>query len=218
MNGIVNPGALPQIDTLNSNFTMTVYSPQRAGGIQNTLPFNGAATLGIGYFINFLSTSFVNLTVSNDLFVGNNATIENDLHITSGGLFTNTIDEETVGSGVTVGGVLCQDGAVRMARNTVTQLTSISTAVTLNAPVGVITTVSSTLAAGTSTSFTLNNSFIVSSSVIQVTMNYQGVIPNDGLPILFIDTPSTGSVVITIMNINALTALNNTMKIHFSIL
>ena len=47
-----------------------------------------------------------------------------------------------------------------LGRGTVTQATSITTAVTLNKRSGIVTTVSSTLAANAEAEFTVNNSFV----------------------------------------------------------
>lgn len=54
---------------------------------------------------------------------------------------------------------------------TVTQLSSITTAVTLNTFNGLITTVSSTLAANAKTNFTVNNSNVTTRSRIIVSLN-----------------------------------------------
>jgi len=98
---------------------------------------------------------------------------------------------------------------------TVTQATSITTGVTLNADAGVITTVSSTMAADdSSASFTFTNSFIKSTSVLQLTCSTAG----NGAPYAQITSISSGSAVIKLYNLHRTAALNNTIKIHFLIL
>lgn len=98
---------------------------------------------------------------------------------------------------------------------TVTQASSITTGVTLNADAGIITTVSSTIAADdSSASFTLTNSFIKATSVIQL----QCLTAGNGAPYAQITSVSAGSAVIKIFNLSRLAALNNTIKIHFLIL
>jgi len=76
---------------------------------------------------------------------------------------------------------------VTLRKGVVTQLTSISTAVTLNQPAGEITTVSATIA-GTVNTFTLNNSYIKADSLILATVN---------------DTTGAGLVVVQVDNIVA---------------
>lgn len=98
---------------------------------------------------------------------------------------------------------------------TVTQATSITTGVTLNADAGVITTVSSTIAADdSSASFTFTNSFIKSTSVIQLTAGTAG----NGCPYAQITSQTSGSAVLRLYNLHRTAALNNTVKIHFLIL
>ena len=97
----------------------------------------------------------------------------------------------------------------------VTQATSITTGVTINADAGVITTVSSTIAADdSSASFTVTNSFIKPTSVIQLTAGTAG----NGRPMPQITSQTTGSMVIRLYNAHRTAALNNTVKIHFAIL
>ena len=66
----------------------------------------------------------------------------------------------------------------------VTQITAISTAVTVNANNGIITTVSSTLGAGSNAAFTVNNSKVLATSRILLTAEHPGA----GLPILITET------------------------------
>jgi len=94
----------------------------------------------------------------------------------------------------------------------VTQSSSITTAVTLNADAGIITTVSSTIAADdSSASFTFNNSFIKSTSPILLTAGTAG----NGCPRVQITSQTDGSCVLKLSNNHRLAALNNTVKIHF---
>lgn len=57
---------------------------------------------------------------------------------------------------------------VTLTKGSVTQSSSITTAVTLNQPGGEIATVSATVGAGSATGFTLNNSYIKADSIILV--------------------------------------------------
>jgi len=117
------------------------------------------------------------------------------------------------------------DGYLSLAINTaplqavydtanVTQITSITTAVTVNAHNGTITTVSSTLAGAANTSFTVNNSKVTTASKILLTVDSI----TTGMPILVTNTIANGSFIIKIINASAATALNSTLKISYLIL
>ena len=95
----------------------------------------------------------------------------------------------------------------------VTQLSAITTAVTVNAHNGTITTVSTNLSGLGVTSFTVNNSKVTTASKILLTLDYNG----SGIPILVTNTIANGSFVIKIINASA-TALNSTLKISYLIL
>ena len=96
----------------------------------------------------------------------------------------------------------------------VTQLTAITTAVTVNAHNGTITTVSSTLAGGSNAAFTVNNSKVTTSSKILLTVDHPGA----GIPVLITEALANGSFDIRIYNVSAATAFNNTLKISYLIL
>lgn len=140
------------------------------------------------------------------------------------GVFTiNTINEATTGSGVTVDSVLLKDGAGLFtaksgyntgAGGTVTQLTSITTGVTLNTVSGAITTVSSTLAAGAEATFQVTNSQLASTDVVVVNI---GATSSAGTPMAFVSAVADGSFDITISNLHASAALNNTLTINFAV-
>ena len=98
----------------------------------------------------------------------------------------------------------------------VTQLTSITTAVTVNALNGVITTVSSTLAADTKTSFTVNNDLVVAGSRILVSVQYDEAA--NGIAVVGVADITTGSFKVVLSNSYGTAALNNVVKIHYIIL
>jgi len=98
---------------------------------------------------------------------------------------------------------------------TVTQLTSITTAVTLDALNGVITTVSSTLAANAKTFFTVNNSNVTASSIILVSVQYDEAAT--GIPVVGVSDVATGSFKVVLSN-GGNAALNNLVKVHFMII
>jgi hypothetical protein len=108
---------------------------------------------------------------------------------------------------------------VTITKGAVTQLTNITTAVTINASAGVITTVALTTAGGaTSGPFTVNNSYVTASSVIILTPEYAS--GKTGNPIVLTEgTPGAGSFKIKVGNgAPAATPLNDIVKIHFVVL
>lgn len=98
---------------------------------------------------------------------------------------------------------------------TVTQLTSITTAITLDTLNGVITTVSSTLAANAKTFFTVNNSNVTTASRIIVSAEYDEAAT--GIVVLSVSDIAAGSFKVVISN-GGNAALNNVVKIHFMII
>ncbi len=100
-------------------------------------------------------------------------------------------------------------------KGAVTQITSITTAVTLNNRQGIITTVSSILAPDSYTGFTLNNSNITTSSLIVVSIvGYTGT----GIPSVIVQTLFAGQAVIKITNSHATEALSQPLNIGFQVL
>jgi hypothetical protein len=99
--------------------------------------------------------------------------------------------------------------------DSVTQLTSITTAVTVNSHNGIITTVSSTLAANAKTSFTVLNDKVTADSKVLLTVQYGGAAP--GIPSLILGIVQAGSFGVTIGN-GGNAALNTAVKIHFMII
>lgn len=100
---------------------------------------------------------------------------------------------------------------------TVTQLTSITTGVTVNATKGVITTVSLTTAAGAAESpFVVTNSKVVASSIIITSVEYAS--GKTGFPVVLVEAVAAGSFGIRILNAKAAGALNDIVKIHFQVI
>lgn len=99
----------------------------------------------------------------------------------------------------------------------VTQLTSITTPVTVNAASGIITTVSATTAANNTqaTGFVVNNSAVTSTSKIQLSCQYAG--QANSIPVALVSAITTGSFTIVLGNGGA-AALNAVVKIHFTVI
>ena len=98
----------------------------------------------------------------------------------------------------------------------VTQLTSITTAVTVNANNGIITTVPVSIAAGgTALGFIVNNSNVTTSSRILLSCEFPAV--GTGIPNAFVINISNGSFTIRIANGGSF-VLNQAVKVHFMII
>ncbi len=95
----------------------------------------------------------------------------------------------------------------------VTQTTSSTTAVTLNAHHGTIDTVSLTLAANANTQFVLNNSKILGNSIILLTPQTG----SNGTVVLEIRAKNTGTATIRVHNCGTAT-MNGNVKINFMII
>ena len=98
----------------------------------------------------------------------------------------------------------------------VTQDTSITTGVTVNALNGVITTVSSTLAANTKASFIVTNSNVLAGSKLLVSVEYDEAAT--GIPVVGVADIATGSFKVVLSNGAGVDALNNVVKVHYLII
>jgi hypothetical protein len=114
------------------------------------------------------------------------------------------------------GGVYCLN-APFYDRGTVTQLTSISTGVTLNKTSGTITTVSTVLASSAFAIFTVTNSTVSATSLVsaQIT-DYSIAYSGGGHPHVNVDNISAGSFDIALMNSGG-SALGGILKIQFTV-
>jgi hypothetical protein len=98
------------------------------------------------------------------------------------------------------------------AQGAVTQLTSKSTAVTLNKSAGRITMSGVELAANTAVSFTMNNSLISTNDAIIVNVSGGGTV---GAYTTYISSMTSGSAVVTLRNLTA-SALSEAVIINFA--
>ena len=100
---------------------------------------------------------------------------------------------------------------------TVTQASSITTGVIVNAATGIITTVSATTAAGATEAvgFVVTNSLVKAGSKIQLSCQYSGA--GGGIPAALVSTIAAGSFTIILGNGGG-TALNNVVRIHFTVI
>jgi len=108
-----------------------------------------------------------------------------------------------------------QLGYTAAAQGTVTQLTSKSTAVTLNKSAGVITMNNASLATATNATFTLNNSLISANDTVILTIS--GGQATAGSYNVFANALSAGSVSITLRNISGGT-LSEAIVVNFALI
>lgn len=108
---------------------------------------------------------------------------------------------------------LAASGYKTGAGGAVTQQTNSATAVTLNKPCGQITTVALTTAAAAEEEFTVNNSLVAATDVINLSTTYAGA----GTPMLSVKGVAAGSFKIVITNAHAANALNAVAVINFAV-
>lgn len=103
-----------------------------------------------------------------------------------------------------------------MGSGTVTQATSITTGVTVNASCGTIVTVSQTIAAAAEASFTVTNSFVEANDVVIV--NVKSTSSAGGPFIAYVSAVAAGSFQITLTNPHAANAGDNTITLSFAVI
>jgi hypothetical protein len=106
-------------------------------------------------------------------------------------------------------------GYTANAQGSVTQLTSKSTAVTLNKSAGVITMNNASLATATNATFTLNNSLISANDTVILTIS--GGQATAGSYNVFANALAVGSVSITLRNISG-GSLGEAVVINFALI
>lgn len=202
-------GVLPKanggtgLSSLNANSIMTVNS---SGNMQSTaLTTNGQLLIG-----------GASGPVASTITAGSNISVVN----TSGGIqIAATIPASVVsktgndiilnsGGGLTAAGNITfsdsTKGLVYTSKNTVTQATNLSTAVTLNATAGKINIFPTAVAAETQFEFTVNNSTVTADSLIFVTMVGPGIAVevNTGYLELHVSQIAAGSFKVVLSNTN----------------
>ena len=107
-----------------------------------------------------------------------------------------------------------QLGYTAAAQGSVTQATSKSTAVTLNASAGQITMNNASLGATTNVTFTLNNSLISSNDVLIVNVSAGGTA---GAYTTYISSMTAGSAVVTLRNLTG-GSLSEAVVLNYAII
>jgi len=98
--------------------------------------------------------------------------------------------------------------------NGVTQTGGVTSGVTLNERHGTITTVSLTISPNNQQTFTVTNSYVVSTSVISTCISFYS---GNGFPYAYVSAVTSGSFDITINNPGNLGSLNSTAEIYFHV-
>lgn len=184
----------------------------------------------------FSSLQVVDDTVVNDMYADGDVAIVGDLsadNITAETDITSTTGDIVVSAGDFVaanGSVLLLDGGVNLLAttggvtapvDTVTQITSITTGVTLNSRRGIVTTVASTLAAGVGAAFTVTNSEVAVGDLVLVNVvGYSGNpdFTTEGSPVVSVAATSAGSFTVGLVNAHGANALNGTVQIGFNVI
>lgn len=100
-------------------------------------------------------------------------------------------------------------------KGTVTQLTSITSGVTLNAPAGIITTATMNMATSASTSFAVANSFVYADSAVLANITNK---TGNGIPLIQVSGVTRGSFSINVRNLDETNAQTGIMKVAYTIL
>jgi len=105
---------------------------------------------------------------------------------------------------------------VNVTKATVGQLTNISTAVSINASAGIISTVSTTLTTNGTALFAVSNSHVEPESVVLANIvNYSG---NQGAPSVRVQSITQGSFSVSLRNGSWTDALNGVVKVGYLVL
>ena len=103
-----------------------------------------------------------------------------------------------------------------VTKGTVTQLISVATSVRLDSACGIITMFTSVLAADSSQSFTVNNTYVgTSSQLIVGVQDYSGT---TGLPRVIVDNIVDGAFTVTLQNLGTVDDLNGIVKVSFLVI
>lgn len=123
-------------------------------------------------------------------------------------------DEFVIASG---GKITVEDGGeiAQQGQGAVTQITSITTGVTLNKISGEITTVSQTVAAGAEADFVVTNSKVVATDVVVVAIKTH---TSGGSFIALVAAIAAGQFTIRLTNLHATAAGDNVLILNFLVL
>lgn len=173
-----------------------------AGAAGSFTNITASGTLGVTGAATFSST-----VATGALTVTGAATVSTTLAVTGTVTGASSIKSSHATAGI---------GYATGAGGAVTQITSITTGVTLNTACGTITTVSSTLAAGVDASFVVTNSAVAATDLVIVnTKSYGGTA--DGIPVAEVQAVGAGSFTINLRNQGAVT-LDAVVVLSFAVI
>jgi len=201
------------------DLTATTITVSGASGLQNV---TASGTMGISG-----ATTTAGITDSATI-AGTNQTLSGTLGVTGATTLTTvtatgaaTLLSATLSSTLDVDGTTTLDttevdGTLTMKDGgTATQTTSTTTTVVLNTNSGQITTFTSTLAAGSSESFTVTNTNVAANDTILL---HLGSTSSAGTPEPVVASVGSGSFVVRMYNRHSSAALNNTSVINFNVI
>ncbi len=113
-------------------------------------------------------------------------------------------------------GSLDVNGPITISKSNVTQGVNITTAVSTTASTGVITTVSASTGANSTSSFNVSNPHVAAGSTVFLTINnYAG---NQGLPVVRAQGVTNGQFTVVLSNHHDVNALNGVVKIAYLVM
>lgn len=98
-------------------------------------------------------------------------------------------------------------------KGNMTQTTSITTAVTVNETQGAITTVTPSISAGTTVSFTVNNNTMLYNTLVFLTPIYP--LTGTGIPVVMLASSNENGFVVSIANAHPSAPVNTAITINF---
>ena len=189
-----------------------------AGGVDVNAGTGGVAVDTTGG----LSLDSTSTTVASNLTTVGAAGVDLTVSSTAGSVVVDggeaAADAVQLTASDTAGGITLSagSGGVVFPKSTVTQITSITTGVTIDDVSGVITTVTATTAGEATDSFVVTNNRVLASSVVLVSLDgYSGTLSTNGLPLITVTGISAGSFTMNVSNAHGTAALSGTLDIGF---
>ena len=156
------------------------------------------------------------LTAGSNISITQNNSLDTLTVAFTKGNYIESGDNATLGD--TTVGALTVESITPVSRGSITQGTSMSTAVTVNAPSGVIQLYTGTIAADSNTQFTVNNTSVAAGSTILLSKESQSVNDEDNGIHVSLASVSNGSFVVNITHTGNSLAGSCVRKIHFLVI
>jgi len=156
------------------------------------------------------------LTAGSNISITQNNSLDTLTVAFTKGNYIESGDNATLGD--TTVGALTVESITPVSRGSITQGTSMSTAVTVNAPSGVIQLYTGTIAADSNTQFTVNNTSVAANSAVLLSKESQSVNDEDNGIHVSLASVSNGSFVVNITHTGNSLAGSCVRKIHFLVI